>query len=132
MASAQGERSGKVQKVAIQFIADEVVTTAEHYRDVLVFKLLGYFADPPVYAMAARDVAEMHFGKAANAPQTSNRERQVGLGCDPYIWVNDLAALHEELSAKGAVIIEGPVTRIYGSIEITVSNCNGFLIVFGD
>jgi catechol 2,3-dioxygenase-like lactoylglutathione lyase family enzyme len=33
----------------------DVVATAEFYRDKLGFELLGYFLDPPVYAMVRRD-----------------------------------------------------------------------------
>jgi hypothetical protein len=39
----------------------DVVTAAEYYRDVLGFRILGYFLDPPVYAIVARDSVEIHF-----------------------------------------------------------------------
>ena len=119
------------KRIATQFVVEDVVATAEYYRDVLGFEILGYFADPPIYAMVARDGVEMHFGKADSEPQSSSVElRRVGL--DAYIWVNDIQGLFDELSAAGANIIEGPVQRVYGSNEVVIRDCNGFQLVFGD
>lgn len=120
------------KQLATQFVVEDVVATAEYYRNILGFSLLNYFADPPVYAMVARDGVEMHFGKADNRPvdQTSVSYRRVGF--DAYIWVNDVHALFDEFTATGADIVEGPVKRIYESTEIVIKDCNGFVIVFGD
>jgi predicted enzyme related to lactoylglutathione lyase len=120
------------KKLATQFVVEDVVATAEYYRDVLGFEILGYFADPPVYAMVSRGGVEMHFGKAEERPAdvTSTQLRHVGF--DAYIWVDDIQELFEELTASGAKIIEGPVRRIYESTEVEVADCNGFKIVFGD
>lgn len=124
-------RTVRFKKIATQFVVNDVVATAEYYRDVLGFELLGYFADPPVYAMLARGDVEMHFGKADSEPQVSS----VGLrrvGFDAYIWVDDIHGLYDELKAAGADIVEGPVKRIYQSTEIVIRDCNGFTIIFGD
>jgi hypothetical protein len=65
MTEAQASASAKARLKAINphFIVRDVVTTAEHYRDILGFQILGYFGNPPVFAMVARDQAEIHFGK---------------------------------------------------------------------
>jgi predicted enzyme related to lactoylglutathione lyase len=119
------------KKIATQFVVEDVVKTAEYYRDILGFEILGYFADPPVYAMAARDGVEMHFGKADGEPQASSTvPRRVGF--DAYIWVADIEGLYDELNEAGADIVEGPVKRIYESTEVVIKDCNGFTIVFGD
>ncbi len=110
----------------------DVVKTAEFYRDKLGFKILGYFLDPPVYAMLARDNVELHFGKADGDTMQTNEAVRRGLGNDVYIWTDDLESLHKELIANNVEIVEGPVKRVYGTIEITVRDCNGFTIVFGD
>jgi hypothetical protein len=49
--------------ISPQFIVPDVVASAEYYRDTLGFKILGYFLEPPVYAMVGRDSVEIHFGK---------------------------------------------------------------------
>lgn len=119
------------KKLATQFVVDDVVATAEYYRDVLSFEILGYFAEPPVYAMVGRGGVEMHFGKADAEPQVSSLNlRRVGF--DAYIWVDDIHGLYDELKAAGADIVEGPVKRIYESTEVVIKDCNGFTLVFGD
>lgn len=79
--------------IAPQFVVADVVATSEYYRDVLGFEILGFFADPPVYAMVARDGVEIHFGKAggpsAGVPDLPSRR----LGSDAYIWVDDIFTL---------------------------------------
>lgn len=129
---AANARTVEFKKIATQFVVEDVVATAEYYRDVLGFEILGYFADPPVYAMVARGGGEMHFGKADGRPVDRSSVEFRRVGFDAYIWVNDIHALFDELSASGADIVEGPVKRIYESTEIEILDCNGFKIVFGD
>ena len=121
----------KFERLSPQLVVPDVVTTAEYYRDELGFKILGYFADPPVYAMVERDEVEIHFGKAdGGATVQVNESLRKGLGNDFYIWVSDIDALFEELSGKNVEIVEGPVKRIYESVEVVVKDCNGFQLVF--
>jgi catechol 2,3-dioxygenase-like lactoylglutathione lyase family enzyme len=121
------------KKLAPQLVVPDVVKTAEFYRDELGFTILGYFFDPPVYAMVGRDGAEIHFGKADEGAHLQfNETIRHGLGTDVYIWVSDLDQLFEELSSRNVEIVEGPIERIYGSREVTVKDCNGFQLVFGD
>lgn len=129
MAQKRVKTSATFRSIAPSFVVSDVVTTAEYYRDVLGFKILGYFGDPPVFAMVARDGVEIHFGKADGEPQQSNLKLRA-ISSDAYIWVSDIYALHEELKAAGADILEGPVKRIYDCIEIEVRDCNGFKLVF--
>src|SRR4030095_6116012 len=121
----------KFKRLAPQIGVRDVVSTAEVYRDGLGFTILAYFADPPVYAMVQRDEAEIHFGKADEGSTVQvNETLRKGLGNDLYIWVSDIDALFEELSAKNVQIVEGPVKRIYQSIEVVIKDCNGFQLVF--
>jgi catechol 2,3-dioxygenase-like lactoylglutathione lyase family enzyme len=87
--------------ISPQFVVPDVVRAAEYYRDVLGFRIRGYFLDPPVFAIVARDSVEIHFGRAdAERPPLPNGSRRQG-GLDAYIWVNDLDSLHRELKARG-------------------------------
>jgi hypothetical protein len=99
-------------------------------RDVLGFRILGYFLDPPVFAMVARDTAEIHFGKvdegAAAAPNVMRRKA----GMDAYIWVNDLDALGRELRERGAKILESPTLRVYRCYEMVIEDNCGFRLCF--
>ena len=120
------------KKLAPQFVVPDVVMTAEFYRDELGFKILGYFLDPPVYAMVSRDGAEIHFGKADGDLVQVNESVRRGLGTDVYIWVSDIDQLFAELSERSVEIIDGPTKRVYGSTEVVIKDCNGFQLVFGD
>jgi len=122
----------RFKSIATQFVVEDVVATAEYYRDVLGFQILGYFAEPPVYAMVARDGVEMHFGKADDRPADVSSTQYRHVGFDAYIWVDDINALFDELTASGADIVEGPVKRIYESTEVVVKDRNGFVLVFAD
>ncbi|MGQ0543136.1 MAG: VOC family protein [Blastocatellia bacterium] len=123
-------KKAELKSAAPQLVVPDVVATAEYYRDVLGFKILGYWAEPPVYSMVARDGVEIHFGKSESAG-TSNAKVRSG-SFDLYIWVSDVEAIFQELTSSGADILEGPVTRIYESTEVVVRDLNGFHLVFAD
>ena len=126
---AEQAKTVEFKSVAPSFVVADVVATAEYYRDVLGFEILGYFGEPTVFAIVARGGVEIHFGKADAEPQRSNLELRK-ISSDAYIWVNDVEALFQELMASGADIIEGPVRRIYDCVELEVRDCNGFKLVF--
>ena len=125
---AQAARNAVLKSVAPQLVVEDVVATAEYYRDVFGFNILGYWADPPIYSIVSRDGVEIHFGKAEQSG-TSNSAVRSG-SFDLYIWVNDVDATFEELSAAGAEIVEGPVKRVYESNELVVKDLNGYVLVF--
>ena len=115
-----------------QFVVPDVVKTAEYYRDTLGFTILGYFLDPPVYAMVHRDNIEIHFGKSDTGATRTNQTLRKGLGTDAYIIVSDINGLHNELVAAGANVLDEPIKRIYGSIEFEVLDCDSHKLTFGD
>ena len=117
------------KSVAPSFVVADPVATAEYYREVLGFEILGYFGEPAVFAMVARGGVEFHFGMADSEPQRTNVELRK-ISSDAYIWVTDVDALFEELTASGADIIAGPIHQVYDCIELEVRDCNGFKLVF--
>ena len=124
------ETKAQLKSIVPQFVVPDVVRTAEFYRDQLGFKILGYFAEPPVYSMVARDNVEIHFGKADDRTVQLNESLRPGQGNDAYIWVTDVHAIFEELSNKDIEILEGPVKRIYESTEVVIRDCDGHQLVF--
>ncbi|KQC02308.1 glyoxalase/bleomycin resistance/extradiol dioxygenase family protein [Pedobacter sp. Hv1] len=123
--------SAKLYGIAPQLVVPDVVKTANYYRDVLGFNILGYFMDPPVYAMVERDGFQLHFGKADIAHFKTNADFRK-INTDFIIWVPEIDQFFEEVKAKNAEIIEGIVTRIYGSREFVIKDCNGFRITVSD
>jgi catechol 2,3-dioxygenase-like lactoylglutathione lyase family enzyme len=122
----------KLTMISPEFAVPDVRAAAEYYRDVLGFEIHGYFLDPPVYAIVGRDHVRIHFAKTdRGAASSSNRLRRQGLGLDAYVWVNDLDALHQELTSRGVKIVEPPVIRSYECYEMVVEDNNGFHLAFG-
>jgi hypothetical protein len=119
-----------VQADCPHFVVPDVVASAEHYRDVLGFKIVGYWLDPPVFAIVARDDVEIQFGKSDNRvlPSPNNVRRESGL--DAYIWVNDLDALYAELQGRSAKILEAPAMRAYKCYELLVEDNFGLRLCF--
>jgi|SRR5690349_14030610 hypothetical protein len=111
------------------FSAPDVVKTAEYYRDVLGFQIAGYFGEPPVFGIVWRDHLEVFFGKSRdNEPK---RPQTVG-GLDAYFRVRGVRQLALELEQKGADIVEGVVERSYNQRELTIRDCNGYIVCFGE
>ena len=108
----------------------DVVEAAEYYRDVFGFKILGYYWDPPVFAMVGRDDVVIQFGRIDRGQTVSPNRARRDEALDAYIWVSDLDALHAELKDRGARIIEGPVMRVYKCREMVIEDNCGFHLAF--
>lgn len=116
--------------ISPQFVVPDVVAAAEYYRDVLGFRIPGYFADPPVFAIVSSDSVEIQFGRAdGERPPSPNWTPRQG-GLDAYIWVNDLDSLHTELKARGVKIIGAPELTVYECYEMVVEDHFGFHLCF--
>ncbi|GJM25821.1 MAG: hypothetical protein DHS20C16_22360 [Phycisphaerae bacterium] len=120
-----------VRAIAPQFIVEDVVATAEYYRDVLGFEITDYFQDPPIHAIVTRGRAQVFLAKAVGASSVSNRTLKP-VAIDAYVRVRGLDALNIEITSRGATVLEGPVTREYEVREIVVKDCNGFVLVFSE
>jgi len=46
--------------------------------------------------------------------------------------VSGIDALAEELSTRGADIVDGPEDRVYGQRELVIRDCNGLIVAFGE
>jgi catechol 2,3-dioxygenase-like lactoylglutathione lyase family enzyme len=125
-------RTSEFHSIAPTFVVPDVARTAEYYRDVLGFELLGYFLDPPVLAMVRRGGVEIHVGKSKAGETVNNESVRPGLGTDAYIFVSDVVALLDEIKAKGANVVAGPIEQPYGRTEIEVIDRDGHKLVFGE
>lgn len=66
-----------LKSIAPQLVVSDVVATAEYFRKILGFAILGNWSEPLVYAMVARDGVEIHFRKG-EANGVSNSVVRVG------------------------------------------------------
>ena len=122
-------RSVRFAGAVPQFSVPDVVRTAEYYRDVLGFKIAGYWRSPPMFAIVERDEVELFFNRA---DQTHARTGRAAGAFDAFLHVTGVDALAGELKSRGARILEGPVSRHYGQRELVVRDCNGLILCFGE
>src|SRR5580765_4218505 len=122
----------KLIRAIPQFVVPDVVRAADYYVAKLGFTNLGYFLDPPVFAMVRRDDVEIHFGKSDTGVAAPGSKLRRGIGLDAYIHVEELDALFHEFQDRGAKIIEGPIVRVYGMREIVIEDLNGYRLAFGE
>jgi catechol 2,3-dioxygenase-like lactoylglutathione lyase family enzyme len=127
--SADAKPAIRFEAAVPQFTVADVVQTAEYYRDVLGFKIAGYWADPPVFAIVWRDQVELFFNRASGSEVRTGRAPGA---YDAYLRIRGVDALAEELRARGADIIEGPAVRPYEQRELVIRDCNGLVIAFGE
>lgn len=121
-----------------QFTVPDVVRTAEYYRDVLGFRIAGYWDGerasaatdpPPRFGIVWRDRIRLFFNRADHSGARTGRAEGA---YDVYLTVTGIDALAAELRSRGADILDGPENRPYGQREIVVRDCNGLVLAFGE
>lgn len=119
----------KVIGIAPQLLVPDVKMTAEYYRDILGFKIMGYALNPPVYGMIERDGMQIHFAKSDEFV-TNDKFRPSTT--DLILWIPEIDAFYTEIKTKGADIVQEILLRPYGSREFIIRDCNGYKILIGD
>ena len=112
---------------AIPVIAvSDSARSEDYYCRILGFqKMFAYRPDPsrrdPCYLGVARDGVWLHL-------QSFKRER-AGM-TDAFLWVADVDLLHDEISARGAVVQLPPTNQTWGTRETGIRDPDGNVLVF--
>jgi catechol 2,3-dioxygenase-like lactoylglutathione lyase family enzyme len=111
----------------------DVRAALETFTKQLGFGVVAAFdgvdrAEGMIYAILARDGAELHLQIRRRPPWTAARE---SIERDVYLRVPDADALHAELVERGAEILEPPSDRPYGMRDFTVAAPEEYRISFG-
>ena len=119
--------------VAPYFIVDDVVATANWYRDRLGFEYERFWNDPPSFCMVRRNgltimLAQLEQTGVMRPNRTVDPD---GGAWDAYVWVEDADALHAEFSASGVSIARAPCDQVYGCRDFEIDDCNGYRLCFG-
>ncbi|MBE9665422.1 VOC family protein [Mucilaginibacter boryungensis] len=111
--------------IAPQVVVSDAKKTAEYYQNVLGFKLIGFFPSEvsTAYVMLKRDGFQIHFGGAEDINPHINDRIRCGTP-DFLIWVPEIEAFYEEVTAKGAKIQQEIMQRSYGR-EFIIEDCDG-------
>jgi|SRR5271168_2402629 len=114
------------------FLVDDVVTTANFYRDKLGFHYERFWGEPPCFAIVMRNGSAIMLSQPEHSGlMRPNSVATAGGTWDAYIWIDDADALYEELSQKGVTITEPICDQAYGCREFTIRDCNGYTLGLG-
>jgi predicted enzyme related to lactoylglutathione lyase len=119
--------------VAPYFLVDDVVTTANYYRDKLGFHFERFWGEPPCFCMVRRCGVVIMLSQSTRTgvmrPNgVADPERNAW---DAYVWVDDADALHAEFTARGVTIAREICDQPYGCRDFDVEDCNGYRLCFG-
>lgn len=104
---------------------DDVLKTAEFYRDKLGFEIAFLDDDPPNYAIVTRgDGVGIHFSQRED---TSTKIHP----CNIYIFVEGIDAVYAEYEAKGIEIFAPPADHDHGMREFELRDIDGHFLTFG-
>ena len=102
----------------------DIVSSVAYYRDALGFDVTFQYGEPTYYACLCRDDVSLHL----LVPRQGKRlPGQGGVA----IFVKDVDALHAELAARGATILQPPEDRAYGMRDFDVVDADGNNLTFG-
>lgn len=119
--------------IAPYFIVDDVVTSANYYRDQLGFQYDRLWNDPPAFAMVKRNgvvimLSQLETGGVMRPNRLVDPE---GGAWDAYVWIDDADALFAEYKSKGVRVAREVCNQIYGCRDFEIEDCNGYRLCFG-
>ncbi len=119
--------------IAPCFIVDDVVATANFYRDKLGFRYERFWGEPPRFCMVYRNgVVIMLSQQVKTGLMRPNSVAAPSGECwDAYVWVENADALYEDFKASGVRIARGICNQPYGCRDFDVEDCNGYRLCFG-
>ena len=118
--------------VAPLFIVDDVVATANFYRDKLGFHYDRFWEDPPGFAMVRRaGITIMLKQLAAGSKRPNSTVDPDGELWDAYIWIEAADSLYEEFKNNGVKIAREICNQDYGCRDFDIEDCNGYRLCFG-
>ena len=133
MAEAPNVSANPRWSVAPCFIVDDVVTTANFYRDKLGFRYERLWGEPPCFTIVVRKGAAVMLSQLEQSGlmRPNSAATPDGGAWDAYIWIDNADALYEEFGLKGVTITQSICDQPYGCREFTIRDCNGYTLGFG-
>ena len=119
--------------IAPYFIVEDVVATANFYRDKLGFTYERFWGEPPCFTMVRRQGLVIMLGQLGKRGlmRPNGRVAPEGGPWDAYIWIDDAMGLHAELTSKGVKVAREMCDQPYGCRDFEIEDCNGFRLCFG-
>lgn len=119
--------------IAPCFIVDDVVSTANYYRDKLGFRYERFWGSPPSFCMVKRGGIVIMLNQfATSGLMRPNRVADPhGDAWDAYVWVDNADSLNSEFKSKGVKIARDICDQPYGCRDFDIEDCNGYRLCFG-
>lgn len=119
--------------IAPYFIVDDVVSTADYYRDKLGFRFERFWGEPPCFTMVMRSGVVIMLSQVATkgVMRPNHVAEPESDAWDAYIWVDDADALVAEFKSKGVTIARDICDQPYGCRDFDIEDCNGYRLCFG-
>ena len=119
--------------IAPYFHVEDLVASANYYRDKLGFHYERLWNEPPSFAMVKRGgiIIMLSLNDGPGAIRPNRTVDPEGGAWDAYVWVDDADALHEEFRAKGVRIARVPRDQEYGCRDFEIDDLNGYRLCFG-
>ena len=120
--------------IAPYFIVDDMVATANYYRDKLGFQYERFWGEPPCFCMVYRSGVVIMLSQLPTKGLVRPNhvaEGKEGEAWDAYVWVDNADALHAEFTSRGVTIARGICDQPYGCRDFDVEDCNGYRLCFG-
>ena len=114
----------------ILLVAD-VVASAEYYRDKLGFEFDRFWGEPPCFCMPHRDGHVVMLSQVEDPKHIVPHYKVVENLWNIYFWVDDVEAIHAELTGRGATIDYDLCIQPHGCKEFGVQDLDGYDIAFG-
>src|SRR5919112_2823425 len=112
--------------IAPYFIVDDVVSTANYYRDKLGFQYERFWGEPACFCMVWRSgvVIMLSQFETTGVVRPNSHVDPEHRAWDAYVWVDNADALYAEFKAKDVKIARDICDQEYGCRDFEVEECN--------
>lgn len=123
-------------RIAPYFVVEDVVTTANFYRDKLDFDYERFWGEPPCFTILRRQGAMIMLRQLSTPGymrhnQVPEKDKDEDFTWDAYLWIDDADALYAKCQANGVKIVRPICDQEYNMREFDIEDCNGFRLCFG-
>jgi uncharacterized glyoxalase superfamily protein PhnB len=113
----------KIRTASSIIFVEDVLATLLWYQDTLGLQVEFAWGDPVVHGSIIAGASTFHFSRA---DPTEPRSSYLTL------YVNELDELYEDVTARGAEVVQPPETMEWGMRAFMIHDCNGDLVMFAD
>jgi catechol 2,3-dioxygenase-like lactoylglutathione lyase family enzyme len=126
---AAAASSAKLTSIAPQFLVADLPRSLEYYCRCLGFEL--DFEYEAFYASVSRDGCAIHL-KAAPKTVADRAHRRQHEHLDAYVALCNVAALHDELRSRGALVTKPLEERPWSCRDFYVEDPDGYILCFSE